>query len=106
MALAARYAPSVALPEPLPKPTLLGDAEAAADRVREAEADLTAARAELVEKIRTARDEGIPFSLIARRIGLSRERVRQLYLGASIWLTIVGPDKLSRRVLSATMILY
>jgi hypothetical protein len=95
----------LALHEPIGK-TLLGDAEAAADRVREAEADLTTAREELVEKIRTARDEGIPFSLIARRIGLSRERVRQLYLGASVWLVVLGPDKVSRRVLSATMLLH
>lgn len=100
----------MALPEPLPepqaKPTLLGDAEAAAGRVREAESDLTAAREELVDKIRTARDEGIPFSLIARRIGLSRERVRQLYLGASVWITVLGADKVTRRVLSAVMFLH
>ena len=95
----------MALHEPVGK-TLLGDAEAAAARVREAESDLTAAREELVQKIRTARDEGIPFSLIGRRIGLSRERVRQLYMGASIWLTVLGADKISRRAVSAVMLLH
>jgi hypothetical protein len=73
--------------------------------VREAEADRTAAREELVERIRTARDEGIPFSLIARRVGLSRERVRQLYLGASVWVVALGADKVSRRVLGAATLL-
>jgi hypothetical protein len=41
------------------------------------------ARDQLRTKIREGppRDEGIPFAAIGRAAGLSRERVRQLYVG-------------------------
>jgi hypothetical protein len=42
---------------------------------------MDAAREELRTKIRVTRDEGVPFAVIARAAGLSRERVRQLYAG-------------------------
>lgn len=64
-----------------PHVSLLDDVADAATRMREAEAERQAAREELREKVRTARNEGIPFAVIARAAGLSRERVRQLYAG-------------------------
>jgi K+-sensing histidine kinase KdpD len=64
---------------------LLDDVTAAAERVRQAEAaerrKVDAARERLRQRIRVAHDEGIPFAVIARAAGLSRERVRQLYAG-------------------------
>jgi len=65
--------------------SLLSDAAKAAEHLRRLEArqheEREAARDELRVRIRTAHDEGIPFAAIARTIGLSRERVRQLYQG-------------------------
>jgi hypothetical protein len=62
---------------------LLDDVALAAERVRALEREqretMEKARDELRAKIRDARDEGIPFAVIARAAGLSRERVRQLY---------------------------
>lgn len=58
---------------------LLDDVAEAAERMRSKEAETQAARGELHEKIRAARDEGIPFAVIARAAGLSREWVRRLY---------------------------
>ena len=43
--------------------------------------DLTGEREELRAAIRAAHNEGIPFAVIARRLGVSRDRVRQLYAG-------------------------
>jgi hypothetical protein len=64
---------------------LLDDIADAAQRLRALEAEqraaMQAAREELREKVRAAHDEGIPFAVIARAAGLSRERVRQLYAG-------------------------
>ena len=64
---------------------MLDDVATAAERVRELEREqrqvMDAARDELRAKIRIARDEGVPFAVIARAAGLSRERVRQLYAG-------------------------
>jgi hypothetical protein len=64
---------------------LLDDVAAAAERLRELEreqrAARDAAREELRGTIRAARDEGIPFAVIGRAAGLSRERARQLYAG-------------------------
>jgi cell division septum initiation protein DivIVA len=58
---------------------LLDDVTDAAERLREKEADASAARQELREKVRAARNEGIAFAVIARAAGLSREWVRRLY---------------------------
>jgi K+-sensing histidine kinase KdpD len=80
------------VPEGMAKPdseragvALLDDVTAAAERVRQAEAaerrKVDAARERLRQRIRVAHDEGIPFAVIARAAGLSRERVRQLYAG-------------------------
>jgi hypothetical protein len=60
---------------------LLDDVATAAERMRAAEADRQVAREELREKVRAARAEGIPFAVIGRAAGLSRERVRQLHAG-------------------------
>lgn len=62
-------------------PRLLDDVSWAAERVRATDEERRAALEELRAKIRAARDEGIPFAVIARAAGLSRERVRQLYAG-------------------------
>ena len=80
------------------QPRLLDQAEEAANRVRAAENDLGEARNELVRTIRRARDEGIPFSLIARRVGLSRERVRQLYAGTVLGLVAVNGERVAHRL--------
>ena len=65
--------------------SLLSDAAEAAEHLRRLETrqheEREAARDELRFRIRAARDEGIPFAVIARTIDLSRERVRQLYQG-------------------------
>lgn len=82
----------------LPQPKLLDQAEEAAHRVRAAENDLGDARDELVRTIRRARDEGIPFALIARRVGLSRERVRQLYAGTMLGLAAVNGERVAHRL--------
>jgi hypothetical protein len=58
---------------------LLDDVAGAAERMRAKEADAREARQELREKIRTAREEGIPFAVIARAAGISREWARRLY---------------------------
>lgn len=60
---------------------LLEDVTEAAFRMRAAELERRAAQELLRERIRTARDEGVPFAAIARAASLSRERVRQLYHG-------------------------
>ena len=85
-------------PDDQPQPKLLDQAEEAADRVRAAEHDLGDARDELVRSIRRARDEGIPFALIARRVGLSRERVRQLYAGTMLSLVAVNGERVAHRL--------
>jgi hypothetical protein len=63
--------------------SLLGDVEKAAADLRAVEDRHRAERATAVEALRTAirvaHDEGIPLARIARSVGLSRERVRQLY---------------------------
>ncbi len=59
--------------------SLLDDVADAAERMRKREAETSAAREELRKKVRAARDEGIPFAVIARAAGLSREWVRRLY---------------------------
>lgn len=59
---------------------LLDDVPEAAERYRRAEEERRGAREELRARIRTAADEGIPMSRIARAAELSRERVRQLGL--------------------------
>jgi hypothetical protein len=68
-----------------PDVPLLDDVAVAADRVRELEREqreaMDAARAELRSRVRIAHDEGIPFSVIARRVGYSREWIRKLYEG-------------------------
>lgn len=62
---------------------LLDDVAAAAERVRALDREqrdaMDAARRQLRETIRAARDEGVPFAVIGRAAGLSRERIRQLY---------------------------
>ena len=58
---------------------LLDDVAEAAERMRKKEAETQAAREELQEKIRAARDEGISFAAIARAANLSREWIRRLY---------------------------
>lgn len=58
---------------------LLDDVADAAERMRKKETEVQAAREELRQRIRTAREEGIPFAVIARSAGLSREWVRRLY---------------------------
>ena len=60
---------------------MLDDVTAAADRYARLGEERDRAREELRARIRAARDEGIPFAVIARAAGLSRERVRQLYAG-------------------------
>jgi hypothetical protein len=60
---------------------LLDDVAEAAERMRQSAEDERAAREELREKIRAARAEGIPFSVIARAAKLSREWVRRLHAG-------------------------
>jgi hypothetical protein len=59
----------------------LDDVAEAAERMRQSAEDERAAREELREKIRAARAEGIPFSVIARAAKLSREWVRRLHAG-------------------------
>jgi hypothetical protein len=60
---------------------LLDDVAEAGKRAREAREEWQQAREELRAKIRTARDEGIPFAVIARAAGISREWTRRLYAG-------------------------
>jgi hypothetical protein len=60
---------------------LLDDVRVAAERYARTGEERDRAREELRAMIRVARDEGIPFTAIARAAGLSRERVRQLYAG-------------------------
>jgi hypothetical protein len=64
---------------------LLSDVEDAVANLRKVEARHQAERAEAVGRlraaIRAAHDEGIPLARVARSVGLSRERVRQLYIG-------------------------
>lgn len=65
--------------------SLLGDVEEAVANLRAVEERHQAERGEAVERlrvaIRAAHDEGIPLARVARSVGLSRERVRQLYVG-------------------------
>ena len=58
---------------------LLDEVAEAAREVRAAEEARAEALDVLRTKIRAARDEGIPFAVIARSAQLSRERARQLY---------------------------
>lgn len=60
---------------------LLDDVAEAAERYRRAEDERQQARENLRATVRAARDEGIPFAVIARAAGISRERARQLYAG-------------------------
>jgi DNA-directed RNA polymerase sigma subunit (sigma70/sigma32) len=64
---------------------LLGDVEEAVANLRAVEERHKAERGEAVERlraaIRAAHDEGIPLARVARSVGVSRERVRQLYVG-------------------------
>lgn len=61
--------------------SLLDEVAGAAEKVREAETQRRVAQELLRQRIRTARDEGVTFSAIARAANLSHERVRQLYAG-------------------------
>lgn len=60
---------------------LLDEIADVAGRMRAADEERQRARDELRAKVRIARDEGLPFAVIARAAGLSRERIRQLYAG-------------------------
>ena len=61
--------------------SLLESVADAAERVRVTQLELAGQREFLRMAIRAARDEGIPFTRIAKAAGLSHERVRQLYAG-------------------------
>jgi hypothetical protein len=59
-------------------PDPLARLQRAAQRVREFETGLTDARAELREAIRAAVDAGVSMSAVARELGITRQRVKQL----------------------------
>lgn len=61
-----------------PSVSLLDDVEEAARRVRELDQERHEALAELRRRVVACRAEQIPYAVIARRTGYSRERVRQL----------------------------
>jgi DNA-directed RNA polymerase specialized sigma24 family protein len=56
----------------LPRVTLLGDVQAAAERFHRAEAELEKAREELRAAMVAAHDEGVPTARLAREAGISR----------------------------------
>jgi hypothetical protein len=60
---------------------LLEDVTEAAERYRAAEQKRRQRLQELREKIRVARNEGVPFAASARAAGISREYARRLYAG-------------------------